>query len=125
LASENAVAQQIVDAAYRVHTTLGPGLLESVYEAAMVYELEKRGLRIARQQAIPVVYESVRVHTGFRADLVVAAHQLQRRPDRRWHHPHCQRTPRVISREDAKAAKMDPGAVHPNWDRRQARRSVG
>jgi len=69
--SENAVAQQIVDAAYRVHTALGPGLLESVYEAAMAYELEKRGLRITRQQAIPVVYESVRVHTGFRADLVV------------------------------------------------------
>ena len=68
---ENAVAQQVVDAAYRVHTTLGPGLLESVYEAALAYELEKRGLRIARQQAIPVVYEEVRIHTGFRADLVV------------------------------------------------------
>jgi GxxExxY protein len=69
--SENAVAQQIVDAAYRVHTTLGPGLLESVYEAALAYELEKRGLRIARQQVIPVVYEAVRIHTGFHADLVV------------------------------------------------------
>jgi GxxExxY protein len=44
--NENALAQQIVDAAYRVHTTLGPGLLESVYEAALAYELEKRGLRI-------------------------------------------------------------------------------
>jgi hypothetical protein len=54
---ENAVAQQIVDAAFRVHTTLGPGLLESVYEAALSYELEKRGLRITRQQGIPVVYE--------------------------------------------------------------------
>jgi GxxExxY protein len=41
---ENAVAQQIVDAAFRVHTTLGPGLLESVYEAALAYELDKRGL---------------------------------------------------------------------------------
>ena len=50
--SENAVAQQIVDAAYRVHTTLGPGLLESVYEAALAYELEKRGLRVSRQQVI-------------------------------------------------------------------------
>jgi len=48
-----------------------PGLLESVYEAALAYELEKRGLRITRQQAIPVVYESVRIHTGFHADLVV------------------------------------------------------
>ena len=69
--SENAVAQQIVDAAYRVHTTLGPGLLESVYQAALAYELEKRGLRVARQQAIPVVYETVRIDTGFHADLIV------------------------------------------------------
>lgn len=69
--SANAIAQQIVDAAYRVHKTLGPGLLESVYETALAYELEKRGLRIARQQVIPVVYEAVRMHTGFHADLVV------------------------------------------------------
>ena len=68
---ENAVAQQIVDAAFRVHTTLGPGLLESVYEAALAYELEKRGLSITRQQGIPVVYEGVRIHAGFFADLVV------------------------------------------------------
>jgi GxxExxY protein len=68
---ENAVAQQIVDAAFRVHTTLGPGLLESVYEAALSYELEKRGLRITRQQGIPVVYEEVRIHAGFYADVVV------------------------------------------------------
>ena len=69
--SENAVARQIVDAAYRVHPTLGPGLLESVYEAALAYELEKRRLRITRQQAIPVVYETVHILTGFHADLVV------------------------------------------------------
>ena len=68
---ENAIARQIVDAAYRVHTTLGPGLLESVYEAALAYELEKRGLRVSRQQAIPVVYEAVRIRTGFHADLLV------------------------------------------------------
>lgn len=69
--SENTVAQQIVDAAYRVHTTLGPGLLESVYQAALAYELGKRGLRVSREQAIPVVYESVRIQTGFHADLIV------------------------------------------------------
>src|SRR5882672_6090348 len=69
--SENEVARQIVDAAYRVHTILGPGLLESVYEAALAYELEKRGMRIVRQQGIPVVYDEVRIHTGFQADLVV------------------------------------------------------
>jgi GxxExxY protein len=71
LVNENAVAQQIVDAAYRVHTALGPGLLESVYQAALAYELEKRKLRVARQQAIPVVYEAVRIDAGFHADLVV------------------------------------------------------
>ena len=69
--SENAIAQQIVDAAYRVHTVLGPGLLESVYQTALAYELEKRGLHVSREQAIPVVYESVRIHAGFYADLVV------------------------------------------------------
>ena len=61
------MANQIVDAAYRVHTTPGPGLLESVYQAALAYELEKRGMRVVRQQAIPVV----RIDTGFYADLVV------------------------------------------------------
>lgn len=65
------MAQQIVDAAFRVHTTLGPGLLESVYEAALAHQLEKRGLRITRQQAVPVVYETVHILTGFHADLVV------------------------------------------------------
>ena len=54
---ENAIAQHLVDAAFRVHTTLGPGLLKSVYEAALAYELEKRGMRIVRQQAIPVLYD--------------------------------------------------------------------
>ena len=68
---ENEIAQQIVDAALRVHTILGPGLLESVYQAALGYELEKRGLSVTRQQAIPVVYAGVRIDTGFHADLVV------------------------------------------------------
>jgi GxxExxY protein len=69
--SEDIVARQIVDAAYRVHTTLGPGLLESVYEAALAYELEKRGLRITRQQAISAAYEGIQIHTAFYADIVV------------------------------------------------------
>jgi GxxExxY protein len=69
--NENAVAQQIVDAAYRIHTTLGPGLLESVYDAVLACELAKRGLRLTRQQPIPVIYESVRIDTGYRADLIV------------------------------------------------------
>ena len=69
--TENAIAKEIVDAAFRVHTTLGPGLLESVYDAVLAYELGRRGLRTVRQQAIPVVYESVRIDAGFRADLIV------------------------------------------------------
>jgi len=69
--TENAIAREIVDAAFRIHTTLGPGLLESVYDAVLAYELGRRGLRTVRQQPIPVVYENVRIDTGFRADLVV------------------------------------------------------
>src|SRR6266571_2101103 len=69
--TENAIAKEIVDAAFRIHTTLGPGLLESVYDTVLAYELGRRGLRTVRQQPIPVVYEEVRIDTGFRADLVV------------------------------------------------------
>ena len=69
--TENEVAKVIVDCAYKVHTTLGPGLLESVYEAALAYELGKRGLEVERQRPLPVVYENVRLEEGFRADLVV------------------------------------------------------
>ena len=69
--NENAIAKEIVDAAFRIHTTLGPGLLESVYHTVLAYELGRRGLRVVSQQPIPVVYENIRIDTGFRADLVV------------------------------------------------------
>jgi GxxExxY protein len=69
--NENTITGEIVDAAYKVHAVLGPGLLESVYEAALSWELEKRGLRVSRQQGIPVIYEQVHIHTGFFADLIV------------------------------------------------------
>ena len=69
--TENAIAKEIVDAAFRVHTTLGPGLLESVYQTVLAYELGRRGLRAVSQQAIPVVYDGIRIDPGFRADLVV------------------------------------------------------
>ena len=69
--TENELSKQIVDAAYKIHTTLGPGLLESVYEAVMAEELGRRGLQVTRQQAIPVIYENIRVEIGFRADLIV------------------------------------------------------
>jgi GxxExxY protein len=69
--TENEIATQIVDAAYKIHKQFDPGLLESVYEALLAAELEKRGLKTVSQQAIPVVYEQIRVEIGFRADLIV------------------------------------------------------
>ena len=69
--TENEVAKQIVDAAFRVHTSLGPGLLESVYEVLLADELEQRTLRTVRQQPVPVVYHGTRIEMGFRADLIV------------------------------------------------------
>ena len=69
---ENEIAKLIVNAAYKIHTSLGPGLLESVYEAVMVYELKKLRLVAARQVSIPVIYEEIEFDEGFRADLVVA-----------------------------------------------------
>jgi GxxExxY protein len=71
--TENQIATIIVDAAYTVHSKLGPGLLESVYEASLAHELARRGMKIRRQQAMPVVYDTVRMDIGFRADLVVNA----------------------------------------------------
>jgi len=69
--NENQIAAAVVDAAYKIHTTLGPGLLESVYEATLDYELKKRGLRVAQQVALPVYYEEVKLQVGFRIDLLV------------------------------------------------------
>jgi len=70
--TENEIAKEIVDTAYKIHTTLGPGLLESVYESVMAYELQKQGFRVERQKALPVIYEDVRLEEGFRTDLLVA-----------------------------------------------------
>ena len=69
--TENAIATIIVDAAFKIHKTLGPGLLESVYEAALKHELQKRGLKVLQQLRIPVAYEGLDLGIGFRADLVV------------------------------------------------------
>ena len=69
--TENEIAKIIVDAALRVHRTLGPGLLESVYQAALSYELQKRGLEVIQQLGLPVRYEGVKLDIGFRVDLMV------------------------------------------------------
>ena len=68
---ENHLSKIIVDAAFKIHTNLGPGLLESVYESVLAYELERRGSEVTSQQPIPVVYENVQLEIGFRADLIV------------------------------------------------------
>lgn len=69
--TENEISKQVVDAAFKIHKTLGPGLLESVYEAVLAYELKQRGLLVIRQQAVPVIYEGVQLEEGFRADLII------------------------------------------------------
>lgn len=68
---ENALSNQIIGAAIEVHRALGPGLLESVYESALAYELVLAGRRVDRQVAFPVQYKTERLDLGFRADLVV------------------------------------------------------
>ena len=69
--TENEIASIVVGAAYKIHTTLGPGLFESVYEATLEYELQKRGLQVEHQIRLPVHYEEVKLELGFRVDLIV------------------------------------------------------
>ena len=67
----NLLTGVIVGAAMKVHSVLGPGLLESAYVACMVHELRKRGVEVASQVALPVIYEGERIEVGYRMDLVV------------------------------------------------------
>ena len=69
--TENELSKIIVDVSYKIHTKLGPGLLESVYEAVLCYELTKKGLQVERQKPIPVIWEDVYLDIGFRSDLIV------------------------------------------------------
>jgi GxxExxY protein len=70
--SENEIAQVIVDACFHIHTRLGPGLLESVYEAVLARELGRRGLTVHRRVTVPIVWEGLSFDEGLRADLIVA-----------------------------------------------------
>ncbi len=65
------IATLSMDATFRVHRALGPGLLESIYEACLAYEIEKLGLRVRRQMMLPVMYDGVRLDAGLRVDLLV------------------------------------------------------
>ena len=67
----NQITGAIVSAAMKVHSVLGPGLLESAYQACIAHELRKRGLRVASQVGLPVVYEGEKIELGYRMDLVV------------------------------------------------------
>lgn len=69
--NENRIAKEIVDAAFQVHTKLGPGLLETVYEVVLAHELKKRGLAVERQVAVAVKYDGMIFDEGFRADIIV------------------------------------------------------
>ena len=70
--TENHIAALVVDAALKIHKILGPGLLESVYQATLNFELQKRGLSVAQQVAFPVQYEGIKLDLGYRVDLLVA-----------------------------------------------------
>ena len=70
--TENEIATAILDAAFKIHRALGPGLLESVYQATLGFELQRRGLRVIQQVGLPVHYEGIKLDIGFRVDLIVA-----------------------------------------------------
>jgi GxxExxY protein len=67
----NRLTEQIIGAAIEVHRELGPGLLESAYEACLEFELRQRGLLVERQRKLPIVYKGIRIQCGYRLDLVV------------------------------------------------------
>ena len=69
--TENELGTAVVESAIAVHRQLGPGLLETVYEVALAYELKERELRVERQRAIPIEYRGIKFNEGFRADLIV------------------------------------------------------
>jgi GxxExxY protein len=69
--SENEITAIIIGCAIRVHRTLGPGLLESAYEECLFYELSQTELLIEKQKALPLIYESVKLNCGYRADFVI------------------------------------------------------
>jgi GxxExxY protein len=80
----NEITHEIIGAGIEVHRRLGPGLLESAYEACMEYELKKRGLTVERQKPVPVIYDEVKLDIGYRIDLFVegcVVVELKAQPD--------------------------------------------
>ncbi len=69
--NEEKVFKEVLDCAFKVHTALGPGLLESAYEECLAYEIKKLGLLVEKQKPLPLVYEEVKLDAGYRLDLFV------------------------------------------------------
>lgn len=67
----NQITHEILDSAYKVHTALGPGLLESAYRTCLVYELRKKGLIVEEEKPLPLVYEDIKLDCGYRLDILV------------------------------------------------------
>jgi GxxExxY protein len=68
---ENDISTKIISAAIKVHSTLGPGLLESAYQECLYYAIQKEGLNVVKEKAMPLIYEEVKLECGYRIDLVV------------------------------------------------------
>ncbi len=69
--TENQISSKIIGASLKVHKALGPGLLENAYEECLVYELSKSGLKIEKQKSLPLVYEEIKLQSGYRVDILV------------------------------------------------------
>ena len=67
----NQITHEILDSPYKVHTALGPGLLESAYRTCLAYELRKKGLKVEEEKPVPIIYEEVKLECGYRIDLLV------------------------------------------------------
>lgn len=69
--TENEISYKILEATFKVHTALGPGLLESSYQAVLVHELKKMGLQVDKEKSLPLIYEEVHLEIGYRIDILV------------------------------------------------------
>jgi len=67
----NRITHEILDSAYKIHSALGPGLLESAYQACLIYELKKKGFKVEPEKPLPIIYEEVKLDCGYRIDLLV------------------------------------------------------
>jgi GxxExxY protein len=65
------ITHEIIDSAYKVHTKLGPGLLESAYRTCLAYELRKKGLKVEEEKPLPIIYEEIKLECGYRLDMLV------------------------------------------------------